>query len=91
MYREQEKHTFKKVPHGLRHKHCSLLFETDASIKEVQDCLVHTDVKTTMDIYSRNTKGKRRCNSKFVNYWKAKLFKIKKMQKPYHIKGFDIC
>ena len=49
----QEKYRLKKVTtHGLRHTHCSLLFEAGASIKEVQDRLGHSDVKTTMDIYA---------------------------------------
>lgn len=49
----QEKFELKKVTtHGLRHTHCSLLFEAGASIKEVQDRLGHSDVKTTMDIYT---------------------------------------
>ncbi|MGE6515273.1 tyrosine-type recombinase/integrase [Lysinibacillus sphaericus] len=42
--------------HGLRHTHCSLLFEAGASIKEVQERLGHTDVKTTMDIYTHVSK-----------------------------------
>lgn len=42
--------------HGLRHTYCSLLFEAGASIKEVQERLGHTDVKTTMDIYTHVTK-----------------------------------
>ena len=41
--------------HGFRHTHCSLLFEAGASIKEVQDRLGHSDVKTTMDIYAHLT------------------------------------
>jgi integrase len=46
----------KITTHGLRHTHCSLLFEDGASIKEVQERLGHTDVKTTMDIYAHITK-----------------------------------
>lgn len=46
----------KITTHGLRHTHCSLLFEAGASIKEVQERLGHTDVKTTMDIYTHVTK-----------------------------------
>ncbi|MGE7093495.1 site-specific integrase [Lysinibacillus sp. NPDC048646] len=42
--------------HGLRHTHCSLLFEAGASIKEVQERPGHTEVKTTMDIYTHVTK-----------------------------------
>ncbi|EAF4531638.1 site-specific integrase [Listeria monocytogenes serotype 1/2a] len=44
------------TPHGFRHTHCSLLFESGASIKEVQVRLGHTDIKTTMDIYTHVTK-----------------------------------
>ena len=42
----------KITTHGFRHTHCSLLFEADVSIKEVQVRLGHTDVKTTMNIYA---------------------------------------
>lgn len=41
--------------HGLRHTHCSLLFEAGASIKEVQYRLGHSDVKTTLEIYAHVT------------------------------------
>ncbi|WP_255551251.1 tyrosine-type recombinase/integrase [Sporosarcina sp. E16_8] len=55
--------------HGLRHTHCSLLFEAGASLKEVQDRLGHTDVKTTMDIYAHVTKkAKEEAILKFANY-----------------------
>lgn len=51
MYSVITKHSLKKItPHGLRHTHCSLLFEAGASIKEVQNRLGHSDVKTTLDI-----------------------------------------
>lgn len=40
------------TPHGFRHTHCSLLFESGASIKEVQERLGHKDIKTTMNIYA---------------------------------------
>lgn len=42
-------------PHGFRHTHCSLLFESGASIKEVQERLGHKDFKTTMNIYAHVT------------------------------------
>lgn len=38
--------------HGLRHSHASLLFEAWASIKDVQARLSHTDIQTTMNIYT---------------------------------------
>ncbi|WP_446936272.1 site-specific integrase [Lysinibacillus fusiformis] len=70
MYSVQNKHSLKRVtPHGLRHTHCSLLFEAGATIKEVQDRLGHTDVKTTMDIYTHVTKkAKEGAIQKFVTY-----------------------
>lgn len=37
--------------HAFRHTHASLLFAADASIKDVQTRLGHTDIQTTMDIY----------------------------------------
>lgn len=66
----QEKYVLKKVTtHGLRHTHCSLLFEAGASIKEVQDRLGHSDVKTTMDIYAHVTeKAKAEAIQKFKDY-----------------------
>lgn len=55
--------------HGLRHTHCSLLFEAGASLKEVQVRLGHTDVKTTMDIYTHVTqKAKEEAILKFSSY-----------------------
>ncbi|UKJ44686.1 site-specific integrase [Lysinibacillus sp. ACHW1.5] len=70
MYSVQNKYSLKKVsPHGLRHTHCSLLFEAGASIKEVQDSLGHSDVKTTLDIYTHVTKkAKEGAIQKFVSY-----------------------
>ena len=46
---------FEITPHGFRHTHCSLLFESGASIKEVQERLGHKDIKTTMNIYAHVT------------------------------------
>lgn len=40
------------TPHGFRHTHCSLLFEAGATVKEVQDRLGHSDIKTTLNIYT---------------------------------------
>ena len=55
--------------HGLRHTHCSLLFEAGATLKEVQVRLGHTDVKTTMDINTHVTeKAKAGTIEKFENY-----------------------
>lgn len=55
--------------HGFRHTHCSLLFEAGASLKEVQERLGHTDIKTTMDIYTHVTeKAKEETADKFAAY-----------------------
>jgi integrase len=55
--------------HGLRHTHCSLLFEAGASLKEVQDRLGHSDVQTTMNIYAHVTKkAKEEAILKFASY-----------------------
>lgn len=52
-----KEHDLKYItPHGFRHTHCSLLFESGASLKEVQVRLGHTDIKTTMDIYAHVSK-----------------------------------
>ena len=55
--------------HGLRHTHCSLLFEAGVSLKEVQDRLGHSDVQTTMNIYAHVTKkAKEEAIQKFASY-----------------------
>lgn len=65
-----EKYKLPKITtHGFRHTHCSILFEAGASIKEVQDRLGHSDVKTTMDVYAHvSEKAKDDAINKFVNY-----------------------
>lgn len=55
--------------HSFRHVHCSLLFEAGASIKEVQERLGHTDVQTTLNIYTHLSKrAKNDTINKFVAY-----------------------
>lgn len=57
------------TPHGFRHTHCSLLFEAGVSIKEVQDRLGHSDIKTTMNIYAHVTAQKKgEAADKFAAY-----------------------
>lgn len=56
LYNILEKYDLPKITlHGFRHTHASLLFESRASINEVQKRLGHKDVKTTMNIYSHVT------------------------------------
>ncbi len=55
-----EGHQLEKMTvHGFRHTHCSLLFESGATIKEVQERMGHTDIKTTMNIYAHVTDRQR--------------------------------
>lgn len=55
--------------HGLRHTHCSLLFEAKATPKEVQYRLGHKDMKTTFDVYTHVTdKANASTIEKFNNY-----------------------
>ena len=52
-----EQHNFKLIKiHGFRHTHASLLFESgNMSIKAVQHRLGHSDIQTTMNIYTHVT------------------------------------
>ena len=55
-----KKYKLKKITmHGFRHSHCSLLFEMGTSIQVVQERLGHTNIKTTMDIYTHVTEKQR--------------------------------
>ena len=56
--------------HGLRHTHCSMLFEAGWSVKEVQDRLGHSDIKTTMNIYAHVTKN---IKDKNIEKWEQYL------------------
>lgn len=44
--------------HQLRHTHASLLFESGAALKDVQEKLGHADIQTTMNIYTHVTETK---------------------------------
>jgi Site-specific recombinase XerD len=55
--------------HGFRHTHCSLLFEANTSIKEVQKRLGHKGVATTMNVYTHLTdKQQEQTMQKFVDF-----------------------
>ncbi|WGN89822.1 tyrosine-type recombinase/integrase [Ligilactobacillus faecis] len=57
------------TPHGFRHTHASLLFESGATVKEVQERLGHENVKTTLDVYTHVTKSAReKTANKFAEY-----------------------
>lgn len=57
------------TPHGFRHTHASLLFEAGASIKQVQERLGHTNINTTLEIYTHVTKeAEKESVEKFLRY-----------------------
>lgn len=59
------------TPHGFRHTHASLLFEAGASMKQVQARLGHSNIKTTMNVYTHVTKeGKEETADIFGDYMK---------------------
>jgi integrase len=66
----QNKYDIAKITtHGLRHTHCTLLFEAGATIKEVQDRLGHSDAKTTLNIYAHvSDSAKKGAVLKYGNY-----------------------
>lgn len=55
--------------HGFRHTHASLLFDAGMSLKQVQYRLGHSNLKTTMDVYTHITESaKDDIASKFSDY-----------------------
>lgn len=45
--------------HGFRHTHCSLLFDAGVEMQNVKERLGHSDIQTTMNIYTHVTKSGR--------------------------------
>jgi integrase len=65
------------TPHSFRHTHTSLLIEANVHIKEIQERLGHSDIKTTMDIYAHMTKTlKREASDKFSKLMKDLSVKL---------------
>lgn len=59
--------------HGFRHTHASLLLESGANIKDVQERLGHATIQITMDLYIHLTEErKRETTEKFVAYFNNK-------------------
>ena len=55
--------------HGFRHTHCSLLFEAGVPMKDVKERLGHSDIQTTMNIYTHVTQSSRdKSAEKFAQY-----------------------
>lgn len=65
-----KKHNFKIINiHGFRHTHASLLFESGATMEVVRDRLGHTDIQTTVNIYTHVTqKSRDKTAQNFANY-----------------------
>ncbi|EGO2589268.1 TPA: tyrosine-type recombinase/integrase [Enterococcus faecalis] len=60
---------FSISPHGFRHTHASLLFESGATIKQVQERLGHSNINTTLNIYTHVTKNAEKdVANKFLTY-----------------------
>ncbi|WP_346234831.1 site-specific integrase [Lysinibacillus telephonicus] len=58
--------------HGLRHTHTSILIESGANMKQVQQRLGHSDIKTTMDIYTHLTAhAEKETVNLFTNFLKS--------------------
>lgn len=65
-----DKYNLKHITvHGLRHTACALLFESGATIKQVQERLGHSDAETTLNIYAHVSKyAKKETATKFAEY-----------------------
>ena len=58
--------------HDLRHTHASLLFASGADMKFVQARLGHSDIQTTMNIYTHVTEGAEKQNlNDFISYMES--------------------
>lgn len=55
--------------HDLRHTHASLCFEAGMSPKDVQYRLGHKEIQTTLDVYTKVTRGKEKASiEKFTDF-----------------------
>ncbi|WP_048690181.1 site-specific integrase [Streptococcus sp. 400_SSPC] len=56
-------------PHGLRHTHASLLFESGIQPKEISDRLGHNNIRTTLDLYTHiNDNQRSNAVDKFIAF-----------------------
>ncbi|WP_315968781.1 tyrosine-type recombinase/integrase [Enterococcus durans] len=59
----------KRTISGFRHTHASLLLESGANIKDVQEHLGHSSIQITMDLYIHITdKRKEEIAAQFAKY-----------------------
>ena len=59
-------------PHKLRHTHCTLSIEAGANIKDVQERLGHSDIQTTLNIYTHANTNKNILAEDFADFLKTK-------------------
>ena len=46
--------------HGFRHTHATLLYESGIDVKDISNRLGHSNIKTTLDIYTHLTEDKKK-------------------------------
>lgn len=65
-----KKYAVKEIKiHEFRHTHCSLLFESGASIQEVKERLGHANIEITMNVYAHVTKNQEEATAeRFAQY-----------------------
>lgn len=68
IYKRHPELTKQITTHGFRHTHASLLFESGAQAKDVQERLGHSDIQTTMNIYTHVTESQ---NKKVISNFAA--------------------
>lgn len=57
----------RSTPHKLRHLHCTILIQSGAALKDVQERLGHSDIETTLAIYAHANKNKQITADIFAN------------------------
>ncbi|MFE0569989.1 tyrosine-type recombinase/integrase [Bacillus altitudinis] len=70
------KHEINKhiTPHSFRHTHTFLLIEARAGLKEIQERLGHSDINSTMNIYTQMTNNiEKKTFCKFTELTKSLL------------------
>lgn len=62
------------TPHMLRHTYATMLFDADIDVKTAQTWLGHTDIKTTLDIYTHLSEQRRnKSTTKWKKYTKKSI------------------